>query len=423
MHRSALTQATRSKERRDMRDQQRSDMLDSVPKDLNRNWEDPMAGPGSRYLAQELRGIGQVQDDVPEWKKQMLGHNIALGKVTDKSLQEQRKSLPIAHLRSQLMNAVGDHQLLVVIGETGSGKTTQMTQYLAEEGYCSRGKVACTQPRRVAAMSVAKRVAEEVGCQVGQEVGYCIRFEDVTSKDTMIKYMTDGMLLRECLIDPNLAQYSVIILDEAHERTIHTDVLFGLLKQCCKRRPDLKLIITSATLDAEKFSDYFSQCPIFRIPGRLFPVTIMYANEPEEDYLDCALITVLQIHLSEPEGDILLFLTGKEEIDTACQMLYERMTRLGKSAPPLIVLPVYSALPSEMQSRIFEPAPPGSRKCVVATNIAEASVTIDGIYYVVDPGFVKVKVRRLALYRPSTSHFTASACRCTMPRWAWIVWW
>jgi ATP-dependent RNA helicase DHX8/PRP22 len=192
--------------------------------------------------------------------------------------------------------------------------------------------------------------------------------------------------------DENLSQYSVIKLDEAHERTIHTDVLFGLLKKLVKRRPDLRLIVTSATLDAEKFSGYFFNCNIFTIPGRTFPVEILYTKQPESDYLDASLITVLQIHLTEPEGDILLFLTGQEEIDFACQSLYERMKGLGKNVPELIILPVYSALPCEMQSRIFDPAPPGKRKVVVATNIAEASFTIDGIFNVIDPGFAKQNV-------------------------------
>ncbi|KFH17910.1 putative pre-mRNA-splicing factor ATP-dependent RNA helicase, partial [Toxoplasma gondii MAS] len=261
-----------------------------------------------------------------------------------------------------------------------SGKTTQMTQYLAEEGLVPPGTmIGCTQPRRVAAISVAKRVAEEFGCRVGQEVGYNIRFEDCTSPDTIIKYMTDGMLLREALVDASLKRYCVVMLDEAHERTISTDVLFGLLKDCCRRRPDFKLIVTSATLDAEKFSNYFFNSHIFTIPGRTFPVEILYTKEPEADYVEASLITVLQIHLCEPPGDILLFLTGQEEIDTACQTLHERMQKLeSTNPPPLIILPVYSALPSEMQTMIFDPAPPGCRKCVVATNIAEASLTIDG---------------------------------------------
>jgi ATP-dependent RNA helicase DHX8/PRP22 len=264
-----------------------------------------------------------------------------------------------------------------------------MTQYLAEAGFTSNGIIGCTQPRRVAAMSVAKRVSEEVGCRVGQEVGYTIRFEDCTSPATKIKYMTDGMLLRECLVDPKVSKYSVLLLDEAHERTVSTDVLFGLLKKACKERPDLRLIVTSATLDAERFSSFFFDCPILTIPGRTYPVEVLYAKEPESDYLDSALITVMQIHLSEPPGDILLFLTGQEEIDTACETLYERMKALGPTVPELIILPVYAALPSEMQTQIFDPAPPGARKVVLATNIAETSITIDGIFYVIDPGFVK----------------------------------
>ncbi|XP_043487224.1 ATP-dependent RNA helicase DHX8 [Polistes fuscatus] len=390
---AAMMQSALAKERREQKMLQREQEMDSVPTGINKNWIDPLPDAESRTLVANMHGIGMQTQDLPEWKKHVIGgKKSSFGKKTNLTLLEQRQTLPIYKLRDDLVKAVTDNQILIVIGETGSGKTTQITQYLAETGFTARGKIGCTQPRRISTVSVAKRVAEEFGCRLGQEVGYTIRFEDCTGPETSIKYMTDGMLLRECLMDLDLKTYSVIMLDEAHERTIHTDVLFGLLKQAVGKRPDLKVIVTSATLDAVKFSQYFFEAPIFTIPGRTFEVEVMYTKEPETDYLDAALITVMQIHLREPPGDILLFLTGQEEIDTACEILYERMKSLGPDVPELIILPVYSALPSEMQTRIFEPAPPGSRKVVIATNIAETSLTIDGIYYVVDPGFVKQKV-------------------------------
>lgn len=390
---AAMMQSALSKERREQKMLQREQEIEAMPTSLNKNWIDPLPEDESRSLAANMRGMAAAPPEVPEWKKHVIGgKKSSFGKKTDLTLVEQRQSLPIYKLRDDLIKAVTDNQILIVIGETGSGKTTQITQYLGECGFTARGKIGCTQPRRVAAMSVAKRVAEEYGCRLGQEVGYTIRFEDCTSPETIIKYMTDGMLLRECLMEAELKSYSVIMLDEAHERTIHTDVLFGLLKTAVQKRPELKLIVTSATLDAVKFSQYFFKAPIFTIPGRTFPVEVLYTKEPETDYLDASLITVMQIHLREPPGDILLFLTGQEEIDTACEILYERMKSLGPDVPELIILPVYSALPSEMQTRIFDPAPAGSRKVVIATNIAETSLTIDGIFYVVDPGFVKQKV-------------------------------
>lgn len=392
MNRAAMSGTSLAKERKELK-QQEADAAakEQAAENISSQWQDPMADPDKRKFANELRNakLNAKSDAIPEWKKAVNPTGQSFGKRTTLSIKEQRESLPVFAFRSQIIQAVKENQILIVVGETGSGKTTQLTQYLAEAGFAEKGIIGCTQPRRVAAMSVAKRVSEEVGCELGKEVGYLVRFDDWTSPATRIKYLTDGMLQREILMDPNLKRYSCIMLDEAHERTISTDVLFALLKKALKRRPDLRVIVTSATLDADKFSAYFNECPIFTIPGRTYPVEILYSREPESDYLDAALITVMQIHLTEPKGDILLFLTGQEEIDTACEILFERMKALGPNVPDLVILPVYASQPSEMQSRIFEPAPPGSRKVVIATNIAETSITIDEVYYVVDPGFVK----------------------------------
>ncbi|XP_071386082.1 pre-mRNA-splicing factor ATP-dependent RNA helicase DHX16 [Centroberyx affinis] len=308
------------------------------------------------------------------------------------SIQEVRRSLPVFPYRGDLLAAIHEHQILVIEGETGSGKTTQIPQYLMEDGYTKGGmKIGCTQPRRVAAMSVAARVAEEVGVKLGNEVGYSIRFEDCTSERTVLKYMTDGMLLREFLTEPDLASYSVVIIDEAHERTLHTDILFGLIKDIARFRPDLKVLVASATLDTERFSCFFDDAPVFRIPGRRFPVDIYYTKAPEADYLEACVVSVLQIHVTQSPGDILVFLTGQEEIEACCELLQERCRRLGSKISELLVLPIYANLPSDMQAKIFNPTPPGARKVVVATNIAETSLTIDGIIYVIDPGFCKQK--------------------------------
>lgn len=399
LNRAATNGTVLGRERKELRQQEAALAADEAAMtDLSTQWHDPIVDPGQRKFASEVRSAKADTancNNIPEWKRAVQPRDQSYGKRENKTMKQQRESLPVFAFRNQLIEAVQQNQILVVVGETGSGKTTQTTQYLAEAGFTSDGGIiGCTQPRRVAAMSVAKRVAEEVGCILGKEVGYSVRFEDCTSSDTKIKYMTDGMLQREILQDPLLRRYSVLMLDEAHERTIATDVLFALLKKSIKNRSDLRLIITSATLDAEKFSTYFNDAPIFSIPGRAFPVEILYSREPESDYLEAALVTVMQIHLTEPTGDILLFLTGQEEIDTSCEVLYERMKGLSgsSSVPELLILPIYSVLPSEMQSRIFEPTPPGSRKVILATNIAETSITIDNIYYVVDPGFVKQSV-------------------------------
>ncbi|KAK3371446.1 P-loop containing nucleoside triphosphate hydrolase protein [Lasiosphaeria ovina] len=321
---------------------------------------------------------------------------------------KSRRDLPVSKQRQEFLDMYHSTQILVFVGETGSGKTTQVPQYvLYDELPHQTGKlIACTQPRRVAAMSVAQRVANELDVELGEEVGYSIRFENRTGPKTMLKYMTDGQLLREAMHDHEMSRYSTIILDEAHERTLATDILMALLKQIAERRKDLKIIVMSATLDAQKFQTYFFNAPLLAVPGRTFPVEIFYTPEPERDYLEASVRTVLQIHASEPDGDILLFLTGEEEIEDACRRINLEVDDMIRESEvgPLKVYPLYGTLPPAQQQRIFDKAPeplkkggrPG-RKCIIATNIAETSLTIDGIVYVVDPGFSKQKI-----YNPRT---------------------
>ncbi|OJD12417.1 hypothetical protein AJ78_06981 [Emergomyces pasteurianus Ep9510] len=308
-----------------------------------------------------------------------------------KTLREQREYLPAFAVREELLRVIRDNQVVIVVGQTGSGKTTQLTQFLYEDGYAKLGMIGCTQPRRVAAMSVAKRVSEEMEVKLGGLVGYAIRFEDCTSDETAIKYMTDGVLLRESLVQPDLDKYSCIIMDEAHERALNTDVLMGLIKKVLARRRDLKLIVTSATMNAERFSNFYGGAPEFFIPGRTFPVDIQYSRSPCEDYVDSAVKQVLAIHVSQGPGDILVFMTGQEDIEVTCELIAERLALLN-DPPKISILPIYSQMPADLQAKIFDKAPPGVRKVIVATNIAETSLTVDGIMYVVDAGFSKLKV-------------------------------
>ena len=269
----------------------------------------------------------------------------------------------------------------------------------------------------MAATTVATRVAEEVGCKLGEEVGYSIRFEDLTSDKTRIKFLTDGLLLREALADPLLSRYAVIMVDEAHERSLSTDILLGVLKKIRKRRPDLRIIISSATLQAEDFLSFFSGQDydsskepasttgrIISLEGRAYPVDTLFLEDPAEDYVERGVKTVFEIHASEADGDILIFLTGREEIDTTLQLISERAASLHPRAQKILALPLYAGLTSEQQLYVFEPAPENTRKVIVSTNIAEASVTIDGIVYVIDCGFVKLRA-----FNPKTGIETLTA--------------
>ncbi|KAM3076728.1 Cyclin-dependent kinase catalytic subunit [Clarireedia jacksonii] len=359
------------------------------------------------YVLDEEQGIKWVMDSkLPGEGKGMtkeerfVAEQIKAAEKRALSMEETRKSLPIYAYRDQFLEALEQYQILVIVGETGSGKTTQLPQYLHEAGYTKGGlKVGCTQPRRVAAMSVAARVADEMGVKVGNEVGYSIRFEDSTSDKTILKYMTD---------EPDLGGYSALMIDEAHERTVHTDILLALVKDLARERPDLKLLISSATMNASKFAEYFDDAPIFNIPGRRYPVDIHYTPQPEANYLAAAITTVFQIHTTQGKGDILVFLTGQDEIEAAEQNISEISRKLGSRVPELVICPIYANLPSELQSKIFEPTPDGARKVVLATNIAETSLTIDGIVYVIDPGFVKENI-----YNPATGMSKLVAVPCS----------
>uniref|UniRef100_A0A3Q3WDQ4 RNA helicase n=1 Tax=Mola mola TaxID=94237 RepID=A0A3Q3WDQ4_MOLML len=333
-----------------------------------------------------------------------------MSKLTRWDSKDESKRLPIYQTKASLIQAVKDSTFLVVIGETGSGKTTQLPQYLFQAGFCKDGKIGITQPRRVAAITVAQRVAEEMQCTLGRQVGYQVRFDDCTSQGTVVKYMTDGCLLREILADPVLSQYSVIVLDEVHERSLNTDIVLGLLKknfsnpaQATKGRSfPLKVVVMSATMETEKLSAFLDNCCIFSIPGKMFPVTCTFGSAigPKDTesttYVKEIVKTTLDVHTSEMAGDILVFLTGQSEIESACDLLFKKAESVDyrydvhdQTVEGLLILPFYGSMPTDQQRQIFQPPPAGIRKCVVATNIAATSLTINGIKYIIDSGFVK----------------------------------
>ncbi|RCH83049.1 putative ATP-dependent RNA helicase dhr2, partial [Rhizopus stolonifer] len=317
---------------------------------------------------------------------------------------EFRKQLPIYTGRDSIMQAMTDNSTVIIIGETGSGKTTQIPQFILEAGLASKelGGIAITQPRRVAAVNLAKRVSEETMTRLGSKVGYTVRFDDTSSSETILKYLTDGMLLREILSDELLLRYKVVVLDEAHERTLRTDMLFGMIKKIQQIREEkhkqgeegvhpLKIVVMSATLDAEKFSMFFNQAKILYVSGRLYPVDTMFTAEPQADYLDASLVSIFQIHINNPKGDILVFLPGQEAIESLTALVKEYATQLRPSQQKLLTCPLFAALPPSQQQKVFDPAPENTRKVILATNIAETSITISGIKYVVDCGLAKLR--------------------------------
>lgn len=305
------------------------------------------------------------------------------------------------------MDLLCEHNIIVVVGETGSGKTTQIPQYLLDcerfgklftnERVLQRGvRVAITQPRRVAAVAMARRVAAERGARLGQEVGYCIRFEDRSNPETRLRYMTDGCLLRECLSDPQLSSYDVVVLDEAHERSLHTDVLFALMKRAvASRAGQLRVLVTSATLDTDRFSEYFNKCPVLTVPGRSFKVDMHYHPVSKNQRVEAAVNVALNLHVREGSGHILVFLTGMEECEQAVRLANEKLVGLvdaGKEVSDVMIVPLYGMMQSDDQRNVFDEVPEDCRKLVFSTNIAETSLTVAGVGFVIDCGYCKQKV-------------------------------
>ena len=320
-----------------------------------------------------------------------------------------REGLPIFKYKQQIIDMVCTHPVVVITGDTGSGKSTQLPQYLYDSDQLRQlikkdGKLrmVITQPRRVATIAMAKRICWERGLSPNsEEISYAIRFDDKTTEATKMRYETDGILVRECLSDRLLRAYDVVILDEAHERSIYTDVLFALVKEAVRQRAGgLRLVVTSATLNTELFSKYFGDCPILQMEGRCFDVDVRYLEVPGERRVEEAVTNAVRLHLHEGIGEILVFLTGSEECEQAVQrtsQVLEQLISEGREVPAAAVYALYGAQSSEDQSRVFETLDEDIRKIIFSTNIAETSLTIDGVGFVIDCGWVKQKV-----YHPKT---------------------
>ncbi|MFJ8360787.1 ATP-dependent RNA helicase HrpA [Streptomyces sp. NPDC093984] len=328
------------------------------------------------------------------------------------------EQLPVSQKKSEIADAIRDHQVVIVAGETGSGKTTQIPKICLELGRGVRGMIGHTQPRRIAARTVAERVAEELDTPLGEAVGWKVRFTDQVNPDaTFIKLMTDGILLAEIQTDRELRAYDTIIIDEAHERSLNIDFLLGYLAQLLPRRPDLKVVITSATIDPERFSRHFGDAPIVEVSGRTYPVEVRYRPLLEEDSDDAdrdqitAITDAVEELMAEGPGDILVFLSGEREIRDTADALTRKQYRFTE------ILPLYARLSHAEQHRVFQPHP--GRRIVLATNVAETSLTVPGIKYVIDPGFARIsryshrtKVQRLPIEPISQASANQRKGRC-----------
>ena len=322
--------------------------------------------------------------------------------------------LPVSARRGDLLAAIRDHQVVVVAGETGSGKTTQLPKLCLELGRGVRGAIAHTQPRRIAARTVAQRIAHELDVPLGGAVGYAVRFDERGSKDTLVRLVTDGLLLAEIRRDPLLRRYDTVIVDEAHERSLNIDFLLGCLHRILPRRPDLKLVITSATIDPERFSEHFGGAPIVEVSGRTYPVEVRYRPPREEDELLDTLADTVEELLGERDGDVLAFFSGEREIRDAAELL------TGRLGPDVEVLPLYSRLAAAEQQKVFgRKKSRQPRRVVLATNVAETSLTVPGIRFVVDTGLARIsrystrlKVQRLPIEPISRASADQRKGRC-----------
>jgi ATP-dependent helicase HrpA len=322
--------------------------------------------------------------------------------------------LPVSARRDDLLAAIRDHQVVIVAGETGSGKTTQLPKVCLELGRGVRGAIAHTQPRRIAARTVAQRIADELDVPLGGAVGYAVRFDDRGSEDTLVRLVTDGLLLAEIRRDPLLRRYDTVIVDEAHERSLNIDFLLGCLHRILPRRPELKLIITSATIDPERFSEHFGGAPIVEVSGRTYPVEVRYRPPREGEELLDALADTVEALLGEREGDVLAFFSGEREIRDAAELL------TGRLGPGVEVLPLYSRLAAADQQKVFgRKTSRQPRRVVLATNVAETSLTVPGIRFVVDTGLARIsrystrlKVQRLPIEPISRASADQRKGRC-----------